>query len=68
MQNMYQNPALNAPMGPDGLPIPVDPRASQEHFEDFYGETPSTLFFFWPQVLAKSLAGMFALCTLAICI
>jgi splicing factor U2AF subunit len=36
MQNMYQNPALNAPMGPDGLPIPVDPRASQEHFEDFY--------------------------------
>lgn len=39
MQNMYQNPALNAPMGPDGLPVPVDPRASQEHFEDFYGGT-----------------------------
>ncbi|KAK9807362.1 hypothetical protein WJX73_006319 [Symbiochloris irregularis] len=36
MQNMYQNPALNAPPGPDGLPIPVDPRKSQEHFEDFY--------------------------------
>ena len=33
MQNMYQNPALNAPPGPDGLPIPVDPRKSQEHFE-----------------------------------
>lgn len=33
MQNMYQNPALNAPPGPDGLPMPVDPRKSQEHFE-----------------------------------
>ena len=33
MQNMYQNPALNAPPGADGLPIPVDPRKSQEHFE-----------------------------------
>lgn len=43
MQNMYQNPALNAPMGPDGLPIAVDPRASQEHFEDFYGEPVSML-------------------------
>ncbi len=30
---MYQNPALNAPPGPDGLPMPVDPRESQEHFE-----------------------------------
>lgn len=30
---MYQNPALSAPPGPDGLPQPVDPRASQEHFE-----------------------------------
>lgn len=36
LQNMYQNPALNAPPGPDGLPMPVDPRESQEHFEDFY--------------------------------
>ncbi|KAK9815871.1 hypothetical protein WJX72_011034 [[Myrmecia] bisecta] len=36
MQNMYQNPALNAPPGPDGLPVPIDARASQEHFEDFY--------------------------------
>ena len=26
-------------MGPDGLPIAVDPRASQEHFEDFYGRS-----------------------------
>ena len=33
LQNMYQNPALNAPIGPDGLPLPVDPKASQEHFE-----------------------------------
>eukprot|EP00891_Asterochloris_glomerata_P007737 jgi/Astpho2/7737/Aster-07579 len=36
LQNMYQNPALNAPIGPDGLPMPVDARQSQEHFEDFY--------------------------------
>ncbi|KAG2437649.1 hypothetical protein HYH02_011288 [Chlamydomonas schloesseri] len=36
MANMYQNPLLNAPLGPDGLPIRVDPRAAQEHFEDFY--------------------------------
>lgn len=33
MANMYQNPLLNAPLGPDGLPIRVDPRAAQEHFE-----------------------------------
>ena len=43
MQNMYQNPALNAPIGADGLPTAVDPRESQEHFEDFYGK-PSLLF------------------------
>ena len=30
---MYQNPALNAPPGPDGLPMPIDARQSQEHFE-----------------------------------
>lgn len=36
LQNMYQNPALNAPPGPDGLPMPIDARQSQEHFEDFY--------------------------------
>ncbi|GIL67981.1 hypothetical protein Vafri_21235 [Volvox africanus] len=36
MANMYQNPLLNAPLGPDGLPIRVDPKAAQEHFEDFY--------------------------------
>lgn len=30
---MYQNPALNAPLGPDGLPIPVDARKTQQHFE-----------------------------------
>lgn len=31
--NMYQNPLLNAPLGPDGLPIRVDPKQAQEHFE-----------------------------------
>ncbi|EIE27768.1 RNA-binding domain-containing protein [Coccomyxa subellipsoidea C-169] len=36
LPNLYQNPALNAPPGPDGLPMPVDARKSQEHFEDFY--------------------------------
>jgi splicing factor U2AF subunit len=30
---MYQNPVVNAPLGADGLPIPVDPRAVQEHYE-----------------------------------
>ena len=33
LPNLYQNPALNAPPGPDGLPMPVDARKSQEHFE-----------------------------------
>lgn len=33
---MYQNPALSAPPGPDGLPQPVDPTAAQEHFEVFF--------------------------------
>ncbi|GAB4813536.1 hypothetical protein N2152v2_000582 [Parachlorella kessleri] len=33
---MYQNPVLNAPLGPDGLPIPVDPKKVQAFFEDFY--------------------------------
>ncbi|CAD7701123.1 unnamed protein product [Ostreobium quekettii] len=36
LTNMYQNPALNAPPGPDGLPQAVDPRTAQDHFEDFY--------------------------------
>lgn len=30
---MYQNPILNAPLGPDGLPVPVDPKKVQEFFE-----------------------------------
>lgn len=30
---MYQNPILNAPLGPDGLPVPVDPKRVQEFFE-----------------------------------
>ncbi len=33
MQNMYQNPVLNAPIGPDGLPLPVDPETVQDHYE-----------------------------------
>ncbi|KAK9836330.1 hypothetical protein WJX81_006159 [Elliptochloris bilobata] len=36
MQNMYINPALTVPPGPDGMPPAIDPRESQEHFEDFY--------------------------------
>ncbi|KAK2076277.1 hypothetical protein QBZ16_001209 [Prototheca wickerhamii] len=36
LQNMYQNPVLNAPLGADGLPLPVDPKKVQEFFEDFY--------------------------------
>lgn len=36
LQNMYQNPVLNAPMGPDGLPQPVDPKFIQRHYEEFY--------------------------------
>lgn len=30
---MYQNPVLNAPLGPDGLPVRVDPKRVQEFFE-----------------------------------
>lgn len=33
---MYMNPVLNAPLGPDGLPMPVDPSKVQDFFEDFY--------------------------------
>lgn len=33
---MYMNPVLNAPLGPDGLPVPVDPSKVQDFFEDFY--------------------------------
>jgi hypothetical protein len=33
LHNMYQNPILNAPLGPDGLPMPVDPKKVQEFFE-----------------------------------
>eukprot|EP00775_Hariotina_reticulata_P005245 gene5245-5480_t len=34
--NMYQNPVLNAPLGPDGLPVQVAPDEVMEHYEDFY--------------------------------
>lgn len=33
IQNMYQNPVLNAPIGPDGLPMPVEQDYVQEHYE-----------------------------------
>lgn len=31
--NMYQNPVLNAPLGPDGLPVQVAPEEVMEHYE-----------------------------------
>lgn len=33
LQNMYQNPVINAPLGPDGFPIKVDERKAQKEFE-----------------------------------
>mmetsp|Transcript_27229 Transcript_27229/g.69949 ORF Transcript_27229/g.69949 Transcript_27229/m.69949 type:complete len:274 (+) Transcript_27229:335-1156(+) len=36
LANMYQNPALLAPPGPDGQPQQFDAKKAQEHFEDFY--------------------------------
>jgi splicing factor U2AF 35 kDa subunit len=33
LQNMYQNPVINAPLGPDGYPIKVDERKAQQEFE-----------------------------------
>lgn len=33
MPNLYVNPALNAPLGPDGLPIQVDPNFVQQDYE-----------------------------------
>mmetsp|Transcript_19522 Transcript_19522/g.29130 ORF Transcript_19522/g.29130 Transcript_19522/m.29130 type:complete len:194 (-) Transcript_19522:1174-1755(-) len=34
--NMYQNPALTAPLGKDGLPKPINPYNLQDHFQRFY--------------------------------
>eukprot|EP01025_Chloroclados_australasicus_P040991 TRINITY_DN4317_c0_g1_i4.p2 TRINITY_DN4317_c0_g1~~TRINITY_DN4317_c0_g1_i4.p2 ORF type:complete len:254 (+),score=20.50 TRINITY_DN4317_c0_g1_i4:148-909(+) len=34
--NMYQNPALIAPISEDGVAKPVEPAKVQEHYEDFY--------------------------------
>jgi splicing factor U2AF subunit len=34
--NLYPNPVLNAPLGRDGLPAPVDAGRVQRFFEDFY--------------------------------
>jgi hypothetical protein len=31
--NMYQNPVLNAPLGPDGIPVQVAPEEVMEHYE-----------------------------------
>mmetsp|Transcript_39591 Transcript_39591/g.112275 ORF Transcript_39591/g.112275 Transcript_39591/m.112275 type:complete len:288 (-) Transcript_39591:810-1673(-) len=36
LANMYQNPALLAPPGPDGQPQQFDAIKAQGHFEDFY--------------------------------
>lgn len=33
MPNMYLNPVLNAPLGPDGLPVQVAPEEVMEHYE-----------------------------------
>ena len=33
LQNMYQNPVINAPLGPDGLPTRVDEKAAQQEYE-----------------------------------
>ncbi len=33
LQNMYQNPVINAPLGPDGFPIKVDERKAQKVYE-----------------------------------
>jgi hypothetical protein len=33
MPNLYMNPSLNAPLGPDGLPVMVDPKFVQEDYE-----------------------------------
>jgi hypothetical protein len=30
---MYQNPVINAPLGPDGFPAKVDERKAQQEFE-----------------------------------
>lgn len=30
---MYQNPVINAPLGPDGYPMKVDERKAQQEFE-----------------------------------
>jgi hypothetical protein len=30
---MYQNPVLNAPLGPDGVPVQVAPEEVMEHYE-----------------------------------
>lgn len=38
--NMYQNPVLNAPLGPDGLPVQVAPEEVMEHYE--VGQEPGT--------------------------
>ncbi len=48
LQNMYQNPVINAPLGPDGFPIKVDERKAQKEFE----VSPSS-----PQSVAGLLEG-----------
>jgi hypothetical protein len=38
--NMYQNPVLNAPPGPDGLPTVVDPQKAQDDYEVRWSDAP----------------------------
>lgn len=39
MPNMYLNPVLNAPLGPDGLPVQVAPEDVMEHYEVCVGSS-----------------------------
>merc|ERR1711988_5178 len=44
--NLYQNPALSAPIDKNGLPKPNDPYITQKHFEGFYEDIFEELSFF----------------------
>jgi len=36
LHSLYNNPTLSQPLGEDGLPMPVDPDAKMDAFEDFF--------------------------------
>jgi hypothetical protein len=44
MPNMYLNPVLNAPLGPDGLPVQVAPEEVMEHYEVCSSKQQSSMF------------------------